>query len=261
MNEQSNGLTCAAKMWLLALLLGAILAIVLSATGAYTGKWAIVLGLLFFLVGGALMAWLLCKRDTAEAQAVASSAPSQASDDAAAAADATADAMAAQEADEANAAADAAAEMAVAEKAAAKSAAAEKAAAEKAAAEKAAAEAATKAASSADSTDYDGDGTPEGTDEGTRPATLDGPRDGAADDLKMIKGIGPKLEKLCNSMGFYHFDQIAAWTGDEVAWVNANLAGFKGRVSRDNWVEQAATLAAGGSTEFANRVKKGDVYD
>lgn len=252
MNEQSNGLTCAAKMWLLALLLGAILAIVLSATGAYTGKWAIVLGLLFFLVGGALMAWLLCKRDAAEAQAVASSAPSQACADAAAAADATADAMAAQEAAEAKAAADAAAEKAAAEKVEA-----EKAAAEKAAAEKAAA----KAASSADSTDYDGDGTPEGTDEGTRPATLDGPRDGAADDLKMIKGIGPKLEKLCNSMGFYHFDQIAAWTGDEVAWVNANLAGFKGRVSRDNWVEQAATLAAGGSTEFANRVKKGDVYD
>ena len=110
------------------------------------------------------------------------------------------------------------------------------------------------------SEDYDGDGVLEGTDEGTRPAGLDGPRNGQADDLKQIKGIGPGLEKLCNSMGFYHFDQVAAWTSDEVAWVDANLKGFKGRVSRDKWVEQAATLASGGETEFSKRVDKGDVY-
>ena len=61
-------------------------------------------------------------------------------------------------------------------------------------------------------------------------------------------------------MGFYHFDQIAAWSDDEVAWVNANLKGFKGRVSRDNWVEQAKILAAGGETEFSKRVDKGEVY-
>jgi NADH-quinone oxidoreductase subunit E len=46
-----------------------------------------------------------------------------------------------------------------------------------------------------------------------------------------------------------------------VAWVDQNLEGFKGRVSRDNWVEQAKTLASGGETEFSARVKKGDVYD
>jgi len=97
-------------------------------------------------------------------------------------------------------------------------------------------------------------------DAGTRPAALDGPRDGGADDLKKIKGIGPKLEKLCNSLGFYHFDQIAAWTADEVAWVDQNLEGFKGRVSRDVWVEQAKQLAAGGETEFSRKVDKGDVY-
>ncbi len=65
---------------------------------------------------------------------------------------------------------------------------------------------------------------------------------------------------MLNDMGFYHFDQIAAWTADEVAWVNANLQGFKGRVTRDNWVEQAKILAAGGETEFSKRVDKGDVY-
>lgn len=108
--------------------------------------------------------------------------------------------------------------------------------------------------------DYDGDGVVEGKDEGTKPTTLAGPRDGGADDLKMIKGIGPKLEKLCNSLGFYHFDQIAAWSADEVAWVDANLEGFKGRVSRDEWVAQARTLASGGETEFSKRVEDGDVY-
>lgn len=96
--------------------------------------------------------------------------------------------------------------------------------------------------------------------EGTRPAALDGPRDGNADDLKQIKGVGPALERLCNSLGFYHFDQIANWSADEVAWVDQNLEGFKGRVTRDDWVAQAKTLAAGGSTEFSEKVEKGDVY-
>ena len=108
--------------------------------------------------------------------------------------------------------------------------------------------------------DYDGDGKVEGLGEGTRPEKLAGPHGGKADDLKQIKGVGPKLEQQCNEMGFYHFDQIAGWSADEVAWVDTNLKGFKGRVSRDNWIEQAKTLAAGGATEFSKRVKGGDVY-
>jgi len=95
---------------------------------------------------------------------------------------------------------------------------------------------------------------------GTRPAALDAPRATGADDLKKIKGVGPKLEQLCNELGFYHYDQIANWSADEVAWVDENLAGFKGRVSRDNWVEQARILAAGGETEFSARVDEDDMY-
>ncbi|SLN42687.1 NADH dehydrogenase subunit E [Roseivivax jejudonensis] len=95
---------------------------------------------------------------------------------------------------------------------------------------------------------------------GTKPATLDAPRGGEADDLKRIKGIGPKLEQLCNRLGFYHFDQIASWSDDEVAWVDDNLEGFRGRVTRDEWVSQAKVLAGGGDTDFSNRVDKGDVY-
>ena len=71
----------------------------------------------------------------------------------------------------------------------------------------------------------------------------------------MIKGVGPKLEKLLNSLGFFHYDQIANWTAEEIAWVDQNLTGFKGRVSRDDWVSQARVLAEGGQTEFSKRAK------
>jgi NADH-quinone oxidoreductase subunit E len=90
---------------------------------------------------------------------------------------------------------------------------------------------------------------------GTRPKALKAPEKSGADDLKKIKGVGPKLEKLLNSLGFYHYAQIAAWTADEVAWVDENLQGFKGRVSRDDWVAQATILASGGQTEFSKRAK------
>jgi len=49
-------------------------------------------------------------------------------------------------------------------------------------------------------------------------------------------------------LGFYHFDQVAGWTPGEVAWVDQNLEGFKGRVTRDQWVVQAKLLAAGSDT-------------
>ncbi len=93
----------------------------------------------------------------------------------------------------------------------------------------------------------------------SKPATLSAPR-GTADDLKKIKGVGPKLEAMLHGMGFYHYDQIAAWTPAEVAWVDDNIEGFKGRASRDGWIAQAKILAAGGETEFSQRVDDGDVY-
>lgn len=95
---------------------------------------------------------------------------------------------------------------------------------------------------------------------GTQPAGLGAARNNQPDDLKKIKGIGPKLESMLNEMGFYHFDQIAGWTTDEVSWVDLNLKGFKGRVTRDTWVDQAGQLARGEETEFSKRVGKGGVY-
>ncbi|MEP4197367.1 MAG: NADH-quinone oxidoreductase subunit NuoE [Aliishimia sp.] len=93
-----------------------------------------------------------------------------------------------------------------------------------------------------------------------KPETLAAARDGNADNLKIIKGVGPKLEKLLNSMGFFHFDQVGSWGEKEVAWVDQNLEGFKGRVSRDNWVEQAKLLASGKDTEFSQRAEKDGIY-
>lgn len=91
-----------------------------------------------------------------------------------------------------------------------------------------------------------------------KPRALKAPRRGLADDLKEIKGVGPKLEALLHRLGFFHFDQIAAWTAAELAWIDTNLEGFKGRASRDGWIEQAKVLAAGGETEHSRRVRKGE---
>ena len=77
-----------------------------------------------------------------------------------------------------------------------------------------------------------------------RPELLSAPRAGGPDDLKRIKGIGPKLEGVLNTLGVYHLDQIASWGDREVAWVDYHLEGFKGRIRRDDWVAQAEALVA-----------------
>ncbi|MEQ8825614.1 MAG: NADH-quinone oxidoreductase subunit NuoE [Filomicrobium sp.] len=76
-----------------------------------------------------------------------------------------------------------------------------------------------------------------------KPEALTGPREGKADDLKRISGVGPKLEETLNGLGIYHFDQIAAWTPETVAWVD-NFLSFKGRIDRENWITQAKQLAS-----------------
>jgi predicted flap endonuclease-1-like 5' DNA nuclease len=74
---------------------------------------------------------------------------------------------------------------------------------------------------------------------------------GAPDDLTLIKGVGPKLNTLLNSLGVTRFDQIGAWGANDVAEVDKYLGSFKGRIVRDSWVEQAGLLARGDTTGFA----------
>jgi NADH-quinone oxidoreductase subunit E len=66
-----------------------------------------------------------------------------------------------------------------------------------------------------------------------------------ADDLKLIAGIGPKLEQVLNAKGVRTFAAIAAWTDDEIARIDADL-GFDGRIARDGWTLQAKELSAKG---------------
>lgn len=81
---------------------------------------------------------------------------------------------------------------------------------------------------------------------------------GAPDDLRQIKGIGPKANTLLNQMGVTRFDQIAAWSEEDVARIDANMGTFKGRIARDNWVEQAGFLASGDIAGFEARFGKLD---
>ncbi|HGG06751.1 MAG TPA: 50S ribosomal protein L21 [Aliiroseovarius sp.] len=115
-------------------------------------------------------------------------------------------------------------------KPAAKKAAPKKAAPKKAAPKKAAAKAEKPA-------DTAGEG-------GSKPSNLlKEARGGQADDLKKISGVGPKLESTLHEIGVFHFDQIAAWGKAEIDYMDDRLS-FKGRIERDNWIEQAKTFAA-----------------
>ena len=75
-----------------------------------------------------------------------------------------------------------------------------------------------------------------------QPKAIDKPN--AADDLKLIVGVGPKLEKVLNGLGVWTFEQVAAWSPEETAWVDDYL-GLHGRIARDGWVAQADGRAKG----------------
>jgi NADH-quinone oxidoreductase subunit E len=85
-----------------------------------------------------------------------------------------------------------------------------------------------------------------------QPKGLPAPRGGSPDPLQRISGIGPKIEIRLHELGIFHFDQIAAWSEEQEQWVDGYLK-FKGRISRDEWVNQAKLLAQGKEEEFAGR--------
>lgn len=293
MQKQNSGMGCQLGSWALAAGVGLLVFVLLLVIGDWGIMGSLFMAALAFVVLGAAFAWLFCRDlpeargpgniDTSRARDTSASVPAASAPAASAAptssapekgsapkadtpnASATKDTPSADalpDVQTANATADAEAGAQV--KPSAKLAGQDELAARKGewkydngngkAPAKAAKAAPAAAAASAPNTDGDDEA------EGTKPETLSAAREGGPDNLKEIKGVGPKLEQLLHSMGFYHFDQIANWTADEVAWVNANLQGFKGRVTRDDWVEQAKVLASGGDTEFSKRVDKGDVY-
>jgi NADH-quinone oxidoreductase subunit E len=84
-------------------------------------------------------------------------------------------------------------------------------------------------------------------DDPNRPAAVEKPA--TPDDLKLISGVGPKIEGTLNGLGIFTYAQIVAWNAEQRAWVDSYL-NFKGRIDRDEWVKQADALARGGEAEY-----------
>ena len=87
---------------------------------------------------------------------------------------------------------------------------------------------------------------------------IGGAKSAQVDDLKRVRGVGVLIEKKLNSMGVTSYRQIANWSGADIDRVSQVLD-FRGRIERENWVEQARILSAGGQTEFSRRVDRGEV--
>lgn len=84
----------------------------------------------------------------------------------------------------------------------------------------------------------------------SRPPGLESPQ-GVADDLRQIKGVGPKTVQQLNALGIHHFWQIAAWTPANIEWLEAERVAIKGRIAREQWVEQAALFATAPTSSAA----------
>lgn len=241
MNTTQGTLSCTITCWLVAFAAGVLTTVMLLLMVDWMLIQAIFIGLIAFGVAGVVLSWLLCRP-----LPPLGGAQSDVSQPAASATPAPAPAAPAPAAPAAPAAAAPAAEIKPSTPLAG-----EAELAERKGSWKYESDDAPAAAPAAAAEPVVAGGTP------AKPETLSTARDGGPDNLKEIKGVGPKLEALLHSMGFYHFDQVASWGPGEVAWVDENLEGFKGRVSRDDWVSQAKILADGGETPFSARAKKG----
>ncbi|MGB5650300.1 MAG: helix-hairpin-helix domain-containing protein, partial [Sedimenticolaceae bacterium] len=79
--------------------------------------------------------------------------------------------------------------------------------------------------------------------EGTQVQGVQDSDDLEADDLQVIKGIGPKIAAKLERLGIRRFEQIAGWTPEDIERVNEKLR-FKGRIEREKWIPQARALVA-----------------
>lgn len=84
-------------------------------------------------------------------------------------------------------------------------------------------------------------------DDKNRPVAMERPE--AVDDLKLISGVGPKIEATLHELGIFTYKQVASWKKAEREWVDGYLS-FHGRIEREDWVKQAKALAKGGVEEY-----------
>jgi len=92
------------------------------------------------------------------------------------------------------------------------------------------------------------------------PQGLSRPPQGGGDKLQRISGIGPKIERTLHRLGIYHYRQVAAWTADEVDWIDEHLK-FRGRIAREEWIMQARLLANGDEEAFVRQFGSGGLKD
>ncbi|MEZ5996060.1 MAG: hypothetical protein R3C25_09910 [Hyphomonadaceae bacterium] len=91
-----------------------------------------------------------------------------------------------------------------------------------------------------------------------KPPTLAAARDGAPDDFTLIEGVSSLQQTTLYSLGVFHFDQVAAWTPENVAWVDQYLR-LGGRIEEEEWVEQAGALAREGVSASRRHLVDEDV--
>ena len=89
-----------------------------------------------------------------------------------------------------------------------------------------------------------------------KPAKAKAPAPGDSDDLTRLKGVGPKLVAQLHEMGITSFAQIAGWSDADIDRIDAQLGRFKGRIRRDDWVEQAKLLSGGDTAAYEARFGK-----
>ncbi|HEY5794089.1 MAG TPA: hypothetical protein VIU82_03665 [Bosea sp. (in: a-proteobacteria)] len=90
---------------------------------------------------------------------------------------------------------------------------------------------------------------------GRRPSGLVAARGDKPDDLKLIKGVAEQNETRLHALGIWHFEQIAAWTPENVEWIGSYLA-FPGRIEREDWVGQAKAFAEGETETLAGSARE-----
>lgn len=91
-----------------------------------------------------------------------------------------------------------------------------------------------------------------------KPMILSSPKSSGKDNLKKIKGIDTQIEMELNSLGIYHFEQIANWSNKNCDWIEAYLL-QPGCSKKDHWVEQAKILKSGKNTIFSLKVENGEI--
>jgi predicted flap endonuclease-1-like 5' DNA nuclease len=82
---------------------------------------------------------------------------------------------------------------------------------------------------------------------GANGGNTDGPASSAGtdderDDLKMIKGIGPSIERTLNGLGVFRFHQLAEMSEYDIDRVAQQIRGFRSRIYREDWIGQARDL-------------------